>query len=95
MAVPIPAMAKPPNFKVKSPVPSTRVMAATIMLRLSVKSTLLSTQMRAPATAIRPKITMLTPPMTGSGMVWIRAPNLGEKPSRMANRPATTNSAVE
>ena len=45
--------------------------------------------------AIRPKITMLTPPMAGSGMVWISAPNLGEKPSRMANSAATTNSAVE
>ena len=70
-------------------------MAATIMLRLSRKSTLLSTQMRAPAMVISPKITMLTPPITGSGMVWISAPNFGEKPSRMATSAATTNMAVE
>ena len=35
-------------------------------------------------TAIRPNTTMLTPPITGSGMAWITAPNLGEKPSTMA-----------
>ena len=45
------------------------VMAATIRFLLSEKSTLFSTQMRAPATAIRPNTTMLTPPITGSGMV--------------------------
>ena len=38
-------MAKPPNLRVKSPVPRTSVIAATIRLRLSAKSTLLSTQM--------------------------------------------------
>ena len=70
-------------------------MAATSRLRLSEKSTLLSTQILAPATAIRPNTTMDTPPITASGMAWISAPNLGEKPSTMAIRPATTNTAVE
>ena len=35
------------------------------------------------------------PPITGSGMVWISAPNLGEKPSTSANTPANRNTAVE
>jgi hypothetical protein len=76
-------------------VPSTSVMAATTRLRLSEKSTLLSTQILAPATAMRPKTTMDTPPITASGMAWISAPNLGLKPSRMAISAATTNIAVE
>jgi hypothetical protein len=38
---------------------------------------------------------MDTPPITGSGMAWITAPNFGEKPSTMAMAAATTNTAVE
>ena len=91
----MPPSAKPPNLSVKSPVPSTSVMAATIRLRFCEKSTRLSTQILAPATAIRPNTTMETPPITGSGMAWITAPNLGEKPSTMAMAAATTNTAVE
>ena len=41
------------------------------------------------------KTTMETPPITGSGMAWISAPNLGEKPSSSASRAATRNTAVE
>ena len=59
------------------------------------KSTLLSTQILAPATAMSPNTTMDTPPITASGMAWISAPNLGLKPSRMAIRAATTKVAVE
>ena len=59
------------------------------------KSTLLTTQMRAAVAAIRPNTTMDRPPMTGPGMVWIAAPNLGEKPNRIANAAATTNTRVE
>ena len=70
-------------------------MAATIRFLFCEKSTLLSTQILAPATAIRPNTTMDTPPITGSGMVWISAPNLGEKPSTSANTPASKNTAVE
>ena len=79
----------------KSPVPSTSVIAATIRLPVSLKSTLLRTQMLAPETAIRPNTTMLTPPITGSGMAWITAPNLGLKPSSRAITAAATNTAVE
>ncbi len=61
------AKAKPPNFNVKSAVPSMSVMATMMRLRLSEKSTLLSTQMRAPDTAMSPKITMATPRSTGAG----------------------------
>src|SRR5690606_13578503 len=84
VAVPMPPRANSPNFRVNSPVPRIRVMAATIRFFVSEKSTRLSTQMRAPATAMRPNTTIDTPPITGSGMAWISAPNLGEKPSRMA-----------
>jgi hypothetical protein len=80
---------------VKSPAPSTSVTAATIRLRLSLKSTRFSTQMRAPAMAIRPNTTIETPASTGPGMVWISAPNLGEKPSRIAISAATTKMIVE
>ena len=33
--------------------------------------------------------------MTGSGIAWISAPNLGEKPSSTASSAATRNTAVE
>jgi len=49
----------------------------------------------APAIAIRPNTTMLTPPITGSGIAWISAPNFGLKPSTSAMSAATTNTAVE
>src|SRR5690606_14967657 len=84
-----------PNFRAHSPVPRIRLTAAKIRLFVSEKSTRLSTQMRAPATAMRPNTTIDTPPITGSGMAWISAPNLGEKPSRMAITAAYTNTAVE
>ena len=87
--------AKPPNLSVKSPVPSTSVMAATIRFLFCEKSTRLSTQILAPATAIRPNTTMLTPPITGNGIAWITAPNLGENPRRMAMAAANRNTAVE
>ena len=95
VAVPMPPSAKSPNLSVKSPVPSTRVMAATSRFLLSEKSTRLSTQILAPATAIRPNTTILTPPITGSGIAWTTAPNFGEKPSTMAIMAATTKIAVE
>ena len=91
----MPPRAKSPNFSVNSPVPRISVMAATTRFLVSEKFTRLSTQMRAPATAIRPKTTIETPPITGSGMAWISAPNLGEKPSSSASRAATRNTAVE
>ena len=95
VAVPIPPSVKPASFSVKSPAPSTSVTAATIRLRLSAKSTRLSTQMRAPAAAIRPNTTIDTPPSTAAGIAWISAPNLGEKPSRIAISAATTNTSVD
>jgi hypothetical protein len=76
-------------------VPSTSVIAATIRLVGWPKSTLLSTQILAPAMAISPKTTIETPPITASGMAWISAPNLGLKPSTTAISAATTNIAVE
>ena len=41
------------------------------------------------------KTTIDKPPMTGEGIERIRAPNLGEKPSRMETMAATRNSSVE
>ena len=70
-------------------------MAATMRFLFCEKSTLLSTQILAPATAIRPKTTMDTPPITGSGIAWITAPNLGLNPSTTAMSAATRNTAVE
>ncbi|GFN29276.1 hypothetical protein ADE_49740 [Achromobacter denitrificans] len=95
VAVPMPPSVNEPSLTVKSPAPSTSVTAATIRLRLSLKSTWFTTQMRAPAMAIRPNTTTDIPPSTGPGMVWISAPNLGEKPRTMAIRAATTNTSVE
>ncbi|CFO34489.1 Uncharacterised protein [Bordetella pertussis] len=91
----MPFIEKSPSLTLKSPAPSTRVTAATIRLRLSLKSTWLTTQMRAPAMAIRPNTTTDMPPSTGPGMVWISAPNLGENPSTSAITAATTNTSVE
>src|SRR5450830_1362448 len=79
----------------KVAVPRIRVTAATIRFLLSEKSTLLSTQILAPATAIRPNTTIDTPPITGSGIAWITAPNLGLKPSTTASTAAQANTAVE
>ncbi|MNL43932.1 hypothetical protein D3C87_1664710 [compost metagenome] len=86
---------KSPILMVKSPAPITNVTAATIRLRLSLKSTWFTTQMRAPAIAIKPNTTTDMPPRTGPGIVWISAPNLGEKPSTMAINAATTKTSVE
>ena len=36
-----------------------------------------------------------TPPSTGPGIVWMSAPNFGEKPSAIAISAATTNTIVE
>ena len=68
-----PAGPKPPIFSEKSPAPSTSVTAATIRLRLSEKSTLLTTQIRAPVTAISPNTTIDTPPSTGRNRLDHRA----------------------
>ena len=51
--------------------------------------------MRPAAAAMRPNTTIESPPRTGPGMVWISAPNFGEKPSRIAISPATTKTRVE
>ncbi|MOA49885.1 hypothetical protein D3C78_1728260 [compost metagenome] len=95
VAVPIPPMVKLPIVSAKSPAPSTSVTATIIRLPLSPRSTLFCTQMRAPATAIRPNTTTEAPPKTGPGMVWIRAPNFGENPSTIATNAAATNTNVE
>ncbi|SIL13689.1 Uncharacterised protein [Mycobacteroides abscessus subsp. abscessus] len=44
---------------------------------------------------MRPKTTMETPPSTAVGMVRMTAPNLGEKPSRMAKQAAMAKTRVE
>src|SRR5690554_676663 len=95
VAVPMPSSLKAPNAIEKLPAPSTNVTAATIRFLLLLKSTWLTTQIRAPATAIRPKTTTDIPPRTGPGISWIRAPNFGEKPSKMAMPAAMTNTSDE
>src|SRR3546814_6562392 len=57
VAVPIPSSLNTPNCTEKFPAPMITVMAATIRLRLSLKSTLLTTHMRAPVMTIRPNTT--------------------------------------
>ena len=54
VAVPIPPKLNPTIVKEKSPVPTIKVIATTIKLRVVDKSTLLSTQILAPAAAIKP-----------------------------------------
>src|SRR5690606_30452811 len=82
VAVPIPPRVKPPKFSAMSPAPMVSATPTVIRLRAFGKSTLFSTQMRPAVAEIRPNTTCARPPSTGPGMVWISAPNLGEKPSR-------------
>ena len=95
VAVPIPPNVKPPSVRAKSPAPSTKVTATIIKLPFWLKSTLFCTQIRAPATAISPNTTIDAPPITAAGIVWISAPNFGEKPNSMAMTAAATNTSVE
>ena len=95
VAVPMPPSWKLPKCRLKSPAPRISVTAATMRLPFWLKSTWWSTQKRAPATVIRPNTTMDTPPSTAGGMVEMAAPNLGEKPSRMAASAAITKISVE
>jgi Glycerophosphoryl diester phosphodiesterase family len=69
--------------------------AGVIRFRGLEKSTLFSTQIRPAMAAIRPNSTIDKPPITGSGIERIRAPNFGEKPSRIETTAATTDSRVE
>src|SRR5258706_12694234 len=70
----MPPREKPAMLMVKLPAPMVRATAAVTKLRLLEKSTLFCTQMRPPVAAIRPKRTMVSPPSTPRGMVWINAP---------------------
>ena len=70
--------------------PTITATAAVSRFTESRKSTRLSIQIRAPSTAIMPYSTVVAPPSTPGGMVTIRAPNLGTRPSRMAVAPAIT-----
>src|SRR5215203_1816045 len=72
-----------------------RVTAATKRLTVRVKSTRLSTQMRAPVTAMRPKRTVVTPPSTPCGIELMMAPNFGDRPKMMAMTPAMRKTRVE
>ena len=44
---------------------------------------------------MRPKTTIESPPMTGPGIVWMSAPNFGEKPRMIATTAATRKTSVE
>src|SRR5215203_4812929 len=89
------AVEEPPSVSLKLPAPSTRATATVMRLRGSEKSTRFSTQIRPAVAAMRPNTTIERPPSTGTGMVWISAPNFGEKPRRIAIRAAATKSRVE
>lgn len=95
VAVPIPPISKSPIFTVKLPAPMVSAAATVRRLRLWLKSTLFSPQIRAPVTAIRPNRTIARPPRTAHGIVPIRAPNFGEKPSTIATTAAITKTSVE
>ena len=60
---------------------------AIMRLRLTSKSTLLETSMRRPFEAMRPKSKRHTPPMTGLGMDWMSAANLGQNPPITSAKP--------
>src|SRR6266852_5882424 len=69
--------------------------AATARLARLEKSTLASTQILPPMTAIRPKRYISMPPCTLTGMLRTRAPKIGMKPSRIAKIAATTKTMIE
>ena len=71
------------------------VTAATKRLTAFVKSTRLSTQIRAPVTAISPKRTVATPPSTPCGIEEMSAPNFGDSPKTMAITAAMRKMTVE
>lgn len=95
VAVPIPPKLNSPKVSSKLPAPKMMVTAATIRFLLFEKSTLFSIQIFAPAMVIKPKTTIDAPVNTALGMVLITAPNFGDKPKKIANRPAITNTMVE
>src|SRR5215831_12831068 len=90
VAVPIPPIVKAPNLRVRSPGPAVSATAIVIRFRGSEKSTLFSPQIRPAIAAIKPNSTIDKPPMTGPGIERIRAPNFGEKPSKIETIAATT-----
>ena len=94
-AVPMPPKEKSPQLIVRLPAPMVSAAAAVIRFLFSEKSTWFSTQMRPPVAAIRPKRTIARPPSTGVGMVWMRAPNLGQKPMARATNAAITKTRLE
>ncbi|RUP17936.1 hypothetical protein BC936DRAFT_139403 [Jimgerdemannia flammicorona] len=97
VATPIPSSWMGPQTTRAEVIPAPRSieMPAVRRLRGSEKSTLFSTQMRAPVTAINPNSTIERPPKTPVGIVWITAPNLGMKPKMMATRAAIMKTRVE
>src|ERR671910_495000 len=86
VAVPMPSSVKPPSVSLKLPAPSTSATATVMRFFGSEKSTRFSTQIRPAAAAIKPNTTIDKPPSTGTGMVWMSAPNFGEKPGRVDAR---------
>src|SRR5450759_3251542 len=95
VAMAMPPSEKSPEVSVKSPAPIVRAAATVTKLRVTPKSTLFWTQMRAPVAAMRPNSTIARPPRTQVGMVWMSSLNLGHKPSRIATPAAMTKTRLE
>ena len=85
--VTLPTVKPTPPTELK-PSAHTRMTAATIRLRLLVKSTRFSTTLRTPIAEIIPYSTKLIPPMMPVGMVLMTASNLGLKLRMMASTAA-------
>jgi len=94
-AVPMPPIEKSPWVMARLPAPSVRATAAVMKFLLSVKSTLFSTQMRAPVVAIRPNRDYCHAAQDGLRDRQDEGPNIGEKPSRIATTAAITKTRLE
>src|ERR1035437_5471831 len=95
VAIAMPPSEKSPEVSVRSPAPIVSAAATVTRLRVTPKSTLFWTQMRAPVAAMRPNRTIARPPRTQDGMVCTSSLNLGHRPSRIATTAAMMKTRLE
>ncbi len=76
---------KVPIFKTALPIPITKIVEPIIKLRFLLKSTCLSINTFNPFDAMTPNKRKKIPPITGLGMVRIKAESLPMKANKMAN----------
>ena len=83
------------NFSIAPPTPKTMITDEITKFLLILKSTFSSTNILSPLEAIIPNSKIDTPPITGDGIVEIRAENLPTKLKISANTAAPPNTNTE